>query len=102
MSPSDERISAEVSRQVGVAAGTGIDFVPIDDVRAAVKEAGVDEATADALVDDYAQAQIQSLKTGLLVAALLALFSLPFTRDLPKGSPRSEGQAEKKEGAAAT
>ncbi len=99
---SDERVSAEVSGRVGVAAGTGIDFVPIDDVRAAVEDAGVDEATADALVDDYGQAQIQSLKTGMLVAALLALLSLPFTRDLPKGSPRSEGQAEKKEGAAAT
>lgn len=90
----DERISAEVSSQVGVAAGTGIDFVPVDEVRAAVKEAGVDDATAEAIVDDYAQAQIQSLKTGLLVAALLAFLSLPFTRDLPHSRPEDDEELD--------
>ncbi|MCZ3388626.1 MAG: hypothetical protein LH645_05775 [Actinomycetia bacterium] len=36
-----------------------------------------------AIVDDYSQAQIQVLKVGLLVAAILALVSLPFTWGLP-------------------
>ncbi len=88
----DERISAEVSSQVGVAAGTGIDFVTVDDVQTAVEEAGVDEATTAAIVDDYAQAQIQALKTGMLVAALLALLSLPFTRDLPHVRPDRDAE----------
>ena len=79
----DERISAEVSAQVGVAAGTGIDFLTVDEVQTALDEAGVDAATSAAIIDDYSQAQIQALKTGLLAAALLALLSLPFTRDLP-------------------
>jgi hypothetical protein len=82
----DERISADVSAQVGVAAGTGIDFLTVDEVQAAVDDAGVDAATSAAIVDDYSQAQIQALKTGLLAAALLALLSLPFTRDLPHGA----------------
>ena len=93
----DERISAEVSAQVGVAAGTGIDFLTVDEVQTAVDDAGVDEATASAIVDDYSQAQIQALKTGLLAAALLALLSLPFTRDLPHealpGRKESEPEA---------
>ncbi len=89
----DERVSAEVSTQVGVAAGTGIDFVPVDDVRVAVESAGADPATTEAIVDDYAQAQIQALKTGMLVAALLAFLSLPFTRNLPHVPPRPDDAA---------
>ena len=88
----DERVNAEVSSQVGVAAGTGIDFLTLDAVQTAVEDAGVDEATTAAIVDDYSQAQIQALKRGLLVAALLALLSIPFTRDLPHKTP--EGQKE--------
>ena len=96
----DERVSAAVSEQVGVAAGTGIDFLSVDEVRALVEDADVDDSTADAIVDDYAQAQIQALKTGMLVAALLALLSLPFTRDLPRISARDEGQSPTTEDAA--
>jgi hypothetical protein len=84
----DQRISAQVSEQVGIAVGGGIDFVTTDQVQTAVEAAGIDDATTDAIVEDYAQAQIQALKTGLLAASLLALLSLPFTRDLPSTSPR--------------
>jgi hypothetical protein len=38
-------------------------------------------------VDDYATAQIQSLKVGLLAVTLLALMSLAFTKDLPHEKP---------------
>jgi EmrB/QacA subfamily drug resistance transporter len=81
----DERISSEVSEQVSVAIGSGIDFVSADQVGAAAEEAGLDEPTTEALVDDYESAQLQALKVGLLAAALLALLSLAFTRDLPHG-----------------
>ena len=49
------------------------------------REAGLDEATSAAIVDGYEEAQLQALKAGLLGAALLALLSLPFTRELPHG-----------------
>ena len=98
----DERVNAEVSSQVGIAAGTGIDFLTAEEVRATVENAGVDEATTDAIVDDYEQAQIQALKTGMLVAALLAFLSLPFTRDLPHSRLEDdEGQKPAKLGAGA-
>ncbi len=83
----DERISAEVSTQVGVAVGSGIDFVATSEIEAAAQDAGLDEATTAALVDDYAQAQLQALKVGFLAAAFLALLSLAFTRDLPHEKP---------------
>jgi EmrB/QacA subfamily drug resistance transporter len=85
----DTRISSEVSDQVGIAVGGGIDFVTTEQVETAVTAAGIDPDTTAAIVDDYAQAQIQALKTGLLGATLLALLSLPFTRELPSASPRA-------------
>jgi MFS family permease len=84
---SDTRISSAVSDQVSVAAGYGVDFVASDDVRKAALDAGLDQATTAALVDDYEQAQLGSLKAGLLAAALLALLSLAFTRQLPHAPP---------------
>ena len=41
----DERISSAVSEQVGVAVGSGIDFVSADQIGAAAQEAGLDEPT---------------------------------------------------------
>ncbi len=83
----DPRISADVSAQVGVAAGSNTNFVSSTQVEAAATKAGLDEATTAALVDDYESAQLRSLKAGLLAAALLALVSLGFTRELPHDRP---------------
>ncbi|CAB5068043.1 MAG: MFS transporter [Actinobacteria bacterium] len=87
----DDRISAEVSAQVGVAVESGVDFVDSSQIEQAVQEAGLDEQTTTAIVDDYESAQLQALKTGLLAAALLALISLAFTKDLPH---ETESEAE--------
>jgi EmrB/QacA subfamily drug resistance transporter len=86
----DERISTAVSEQVSVAVGSGIDFVSADHIGAAAQDAGLDESTTEALVDDYESAQLQALKTGLLAAAFLALLSLAFTRDLPHEVAKKE------------
>ncbi len=90
---SDERISSSVSQQVGIAAGSGIDFVSSDQIGAAAQKAGLDEPTTAALVDDYESAQLQALKTGLLAAGLLALLSLAFTKQLPHEVPGADEQA---------
>ena len=83
----DSRISAEVKNQVGVAAGSGLNFVSSDQIESAAKKAGLDQATTTAVVDDYETAQLRALKAGLLGAALLALISLAFTRELPHEQP---------------
>ena len=83
----DSRISAEVSNQVGVAAGSGLTFVSSDQVESAAQKAGLDKATTAAVVDDYETAQLRALKAGLLGAAFLALISLAFTRELPHEQP---------------
>ncbi|WP_198346445.1 MULTISPECIES: MFS transporter [Nocardioides] len=91
---SDERISNAVSEQVGVAVGSGIDFVSADQVGAAAQEAGLDDPTSEALVDDYEAAQLQALKAGLLAAAGLAMLSLAFTKDLPHEAPKKGRRAD--------
>ncbi len=83
----DPRISGEVAAQVGTAVDAGVDFVSSADIEAAAQAAGLDEATTAAIVDDYEQAQLRSLKAGLLAAALLALVSLAFTGGLPAKVP---------------
>ena len=77
-----------------MAVGSGIDFVSADQIGAAAQEAGLDEPTTEALVDDYESAQLQALKTGLLAAAFLALLSLAFTKDLPRDVPQEQDADE--------
>jgi len=79
----DPRISAEVSQQVSVSVESGLDFVASTQIETAATDAGLDAATTAAIVDDYESAQLQALKTGLLLAAFLALGSLATTRGLP-------------------
>jgi MFS family permease len=91
---SDPRISDQVAAQVSVAAGSGVDFVASSDIEAAAQQAGLDEATTAAIVDDYEEAQLRSLKAGLLAAAFIAFASLAFTKDLPHGALKLEEPAE--------
>ena len=61
----------------------GVSFVGSDEVRAAADEAGVDEASATALVEDYEDAQLEALETAFLFAALIVLAAFWATRRLP-------------------
>ncbi|MBY5162791.1 MFS transporter [Salsipaludibacter albus] len=63
------------------------DFLPVEVVEEAAVSAGLDEAEVTAIVEDYQDAQLRSLKSGLLVAAVLALLALGFTGNLPRGRP---------------
>ncbi len=97
----DERISDQVAAQVGVAVESGLDFVSSADIEAAAQEAGLDAATTQAIVDDYEDAQLRSLKVGLLAAAFIAFASLAFTKNLPSHVPTIEAAFEGGEAAAA-
>ena len=92
----DPRISQAVAGQVGTEVGSGIDFVSSAAIEAAAQEAGLDAATTAAIVDDYEQAQLRSLKAGLLAAALLALVSLAFTGGLPGKVPITRASARRR------
>jgi EmrB/QacA subfamily drug resistance transporter len=85
-------ISEPVAAELTAALESGIDFVSADQIEAAATEAGLDEETTAAIVSDYEAAQITALKSGLLGAAILALLSLPFTRNLPREPTGPEGE----------
>ncbi|MEU4091196.1 MFS transporter [Streptomyces sp. NPDC026673] len=78
------QISDAARRQTGIAIEAGVSFVSTDQVRIAAERAKLPEAEADALVDEYAAAQLAGLKTAILLAAGITLAGLPFTRHLPK------------------
>jgi hypothetical protein len=82
--------------------GSGIDFVASSEVEAAAEEARLSQPTTDAIVESYEDAQIVALKAGLLVAALIGLVSLAFTRELPHAPPASAEDAGEAEDAVAT
>lgn len=90
----DERISEEVAVSVAVAVDGSVEFVATSDVAAAVEGSELDEETGTALVQDYEAAQLQALKTGLLVAAAVALLALLFTRKLPSRRPSDDPDPE--------
>jgi len=78
------KISGEVSQQVEVRLASGASFVAAEEVEAAAVDAGLDRATATALVSDYEDAQLESLKLAFLCAAFLVLVALLATGNLPK------------------
>jgi EmrB/QacA subfamily drug resistance transporter len=79
----DPRISDGVNEQLEVRLSAGGSFVASEEVRAGAEAAGIDAATVDALVENYEDAQLKSLKTAFLFAAFLALASFWSTRRLP-------------------
>jgi len=64
----------------------GIDIVPVDTVEQAALDGGLSQSEAEAVADDYGEAQLQALRLALGAVALSALLSLWFTRRLPTTS----------------
>lgn len=83
----DDRITPEVEEQVIGAIEDGVDFVASEDVEEQIVAAGIDDEQTKALVEDYEDAQLFALKTGLLAAALAALAAFAGTGNLPSRRP---------------
>jgi len=92
---SDESsIPAEVTDAIEIEVAAGASFVAADAVEQGLIDAGVEGDDTDAVVAEYREAQLDALKTGLLLAAILSVLSLAFTRNLP-GRDESEAAAER-------
>jgi len=92
---SDEsNIPAEVTDAIEIEVAAGASFVAADAVEQGLIDAGVEGDDTDAVVAEYREAQLDALKTGLLLAAILSVLSLAFTRNLP-GRDESEAAAER-------
>jgi MFS family permease len=71
---------------------TGVPFVSDKDLQKALDDAHVSNKTADAVVDENAEARIAGLRSALAVLALLSLLALLFTRGIPTIQPGAEAE----------
>lgn len=78
-----------VSSKAQVELDGGIPFISDDDLESALDDAGVPVSTADAIVDENADARIEGLRTAMSLLAIVALIALFFTRRIPMQQPSS-------------
>jgi MFS family permease len=83
-------VPPSVTSKARVQLESGVPFVSDDDLQAALKEAGVPPATANAIEDENAQARIEGLRDAVAVLALIALVALVVTGGIPKVQPGAE------------
>jgi hypothetical protein len=76
-------VSPPVREQAQALAEQGLPVIPVSDVEKAAKEQGVPPDEAEALADDYGDAQLQGLKRAIGAVGVFALLALWFTRGLP-------------------
>jgi hypothetical protein len=77
-------VPADVKTQISAATEEGIPIVTTDQAHQALLDAGLKPAEADAVTEDYGNAQLDALKTSMLTVAFLAVLSFWFTRRLPR------------------
>src|SRR3954470_15772393 len=76
-------VPSAVKTQIAQLEQKGIPVVPVDEVRTAATDQGLSAEEADAVAQDYGDAQLQGLKRAIGAVALFALLALWFTRELP-------------------
>ena len=87
-------IAPQVRDRVLEVAEAGIPVIPVEDVERAVADTGVPADQAEAIADDYGDAQLQGLKRAIGAVAIFALLSLWFTRGLPDRSVSGRAEPE--------
>jgi MFS family permease len=76
-------VPADVRARVVELSQAEIPIVPVADVEQAAREQGLPADQAEAVANDYGDAQLQGLKQAIGAVAVFALLSLWFTRRLP-------------------
>jgi len=93
-------VPADLASQAQTELASGVPFVSNDQLESGLEDAGVEDSTAQAVIDDNEQARIDALRAALAVlalAALLALFaarSLPTRQSGPEGAPSSAAEPD--------
>jgi hypothetical protein len=70
---------------------SGVPFVSDAALEDALAEAGVDDETADAVVEANAEARLDGLESALMLLAFLAVLALFSTRGIPRTQPAPVG-----------
>jgi hypothetical protein len=80
-------VPPEFEDRANVQLPSEVPFISDADLGSALQEAGVDEQTADAVLDDYGNARLEGLRTALALLAIFAVIALFFTRRVPDEQP---------------
>jgi MFS family permease len=83
-------VPPEVRQQAQIELSSGVPFLSDTDAEAALEQAGVDDETAAAIVDENATARLRALRAALTVIALVAAAALFFTGPIPTRQPASQ------------
>lgn len=84
---------SEVSQQAVSASETSANFVTTAQVQASAEAAGFSVAETDALVIEYADAQVAALKASFAGISLFALLALYYVRHLPTKNEEEDAKA---------
>ena len=84
------QVPADVKSKASVELASGVPFVSDTALRQSMDDAGADEATTNAVVEENQQARIDALDAALGVLAVLAMISLFFTGRIPQVQPGSD------------
>ena len=80
-------VPKDVSSQATVQLEAGVPFVSDAQLSTALQEAGVDQKTAQAVIDVNEQARLDGLRSALALLAIFGTVALFFTRRIPKHQP---------------
>jgi MFS family permease len=83
-------VPEQVSTQAQVDLAGGVPFLSDDALQRALDEAGVDQTTASAVVDENSAARIDALRTSLSLLGVIALLALFAAGSLPTRPPGAE------------
>jgi MFS family permease len=83
----NEDVPKDLTSKAQVELAGGIPFISDADLKQALDNAGVHGATADAIVDENAQARLDGLRASLSVLALIAVLALALTVGIPTRQP---------------
>lgn len=82
-------VPASVAATAQTELAAGVPFISDADLEVALEEAGVPQATADAVVETNSVSRTDGLRSAVAVLALLSLVALLFTRGIPTAQPGS-------------
>ncbi len=80
-------IPEDLSSAAQVELAAGVPFIPDSDLNAALDDAGVDDATAEAIVEENTQSRLDGLRAALAALAVIALMALFVARGIPTRQP---------------
>ncbi len=86
-------VPAQVQSQAAVSLSSGVPFLSDTQLRAELSDAGVSDATTEAVVSVNAEARVAGLDAALGVLALLAVTGLFFTGRIPTRQPTAASTA---------